>query len=110
MSFQYPFGTQLSFNDSGWKQVNFNISFPHLKCEYASVDATNFMGTHDAGLAARVSKVRLDKSARSLGRFDDSQQKQHKHSMDETPHEGPATALPLNTGAGARLPFSLTVR
>merc|ERR1712216_605986 len=78
-------------------QVNFNISFPHLKCEYASVDATNFMGTHDAGLAARVSKVRLDKSARSLGRFDDSQQKQHKHSMDETPHEGPATALPLNT-------------
>ena len=38
-------------------QVNFNISFPHLKCEYASVDATNFMGTHDAGLAARVSKV-----------------------------------------------------
>ena len=68
------------------------------------------MGTHDAGLAARVSKVRLDKSARSLGRFDDSQQKQHKHSMDETPHEGPATALPLNTGAGARLPFSLTVR
>ncbi len=39
-------------------QVNFNFSFPHLKCEYASVDASNFMGTHDAGLAARVSKVR----------------------------------------------------
>ena len=38
-------------------QVNFNVSFAHLKCEYASVDASNFMGTHDAGLAARVSKV-----------------------------------------------------
>jgi hypothetical protein len=32
-------------------QVNFNFSFPHLKCEYASIDATNFMGTHDAGLS-----------------------------------------------------------
>ncbi len=38
-------------------QINFNITFPRLKCEFASVDATNFMGTHDAGLAARVSKV-----------------------------------------------------
>ena len=77
-------------------QVNFNISFPHLKCEYASVDATNFMGTHDAGLAARVSKVRLDKSGLNLGRHDDSQQKMHRHTMDETPHEGPA-AMALTT-------------
>ncbi len=38
-------------------QVNFNFTFPHLKCEYASVDATNFMGTHDAGLSARVSPL-----------------------------------------------------
>ena len=38
-------------------QINFNLTFPRLKCEFASVDATNFMGTHDAGLAARVSKV-----------------------------------------------------
>ena len=48
-------------------QINFNFSFPHLSCEYASVDATNFMGTHDAGLAARVSKIHLDKSGRQLG-------------------------------------------
>ena len=52
-------------------QINFNISFPHLKCEYASVDATNFMGTHDAGLGKRVSKVRLGGSGKSLGRYDD---------------------------------------
>ena len=26
-------------------QVNFNFSFPHLKCEYASVDATNCKNT-----------------------------------------------------------------
>ena len=46
-------------------QVNFNLTFPHLKCEYASVDATNFMGTHDAGLAARVSKVLAQLASRT---------------------------------------------
>ena len=49
-------------------QINFNITFARLKCEYASVDATNFMGTHDAGLAARVSKVRLKNCSHSLYR------------------------------------------
>merc|ERR1712216_197685 len=65
-------------------QVNFNISFPHLKCEYASVDATNFMGTHDAGLGKRVSKVRLGGSGKSLGRYDDGKiQSNIRHVMDE---------------------------
>mmetsp|Transcript_64260 Transcript_64260/g.94085 ORF Transcript_64260/g.94085 Transcript_64260/m.94085 type:complete len:477 (-) Transcript_64260:454-1884(-) len=78
-------------------QVNFNVSFPHLKCEYASVDATNFMGTHDAGLSARVSKVRLDKNGRTVGRHDDTKQKEIRHTTDETPHEGPAISINLNT-------------
>ena len=78
-------------------QVNFNITFPHLKCEYASVDATNFMGTHDAGLAARVSKVRLDKTGKNVGRVDDSKQKEVRHTTDETPHEGPTKAMSLTT-------------
>ena len=33
-------------------------------------------GTHDAGIAARVSKVRIDKNGRHVGRHDDAQQKQ----------------------------------
>ena len=74
--------------NDGMLQVNFNFSFPHLKCEYASVDATNFMGTHDAGLAARVSKVRLDKEGKQVGRLDDSKKKELRHTTDETPHEG----------------------
>jgi len=81
----------------GFVQVNFNISFPHLKCEYASVDATNFMGTHDAGLAARVSKVRLDKTGKNVGRVDDSKQKELRHTTDETPHEGPTKSTALTT-------------
>merc|ERR1711998_378342 len=52
-------------------QVNFNFTFPKLSCEYASVDAMNFMGTHDAGLSARVSKIHLDAHGRQLGAHKD---------------------------------------
>ena len=75
-------------------QVNFNFSFPHLKCDYASVDATNFMGTHDAGLAARVSKIRLDEKGRPVGRHEDSK-KELQHTVYEK-HDGPeVSALPV---------------
>jgi hypothetical protein len=67
-------------------QINFNISFPHLSCEYASVDATNFMGTHDAGLASRVSKVMLDKSGKQIGAFVE-RKKPVKHTDDLPPLE-----------------------
>jgi thiol-disulfide isomerase/thioredoxin len=76
-------------------QVNFNLSFPHLKCEYASVDATNFMGTHDAGLAARVSKVHLDKNGRMLNKHED-RTRALQHTVDEV-HEGPAMSTLLTT-------------
>lgn len=75
-------------------QVNFNLTFPHLKCEYASVDASNFMGTHDAGLAARVSKVRLSKSGKPISRHED-RKKELKHTTDESPHEGPQASIDL---------------
>eukprot|EP00290_Baffinella_frigidus_P009705 CAMPEP_0180131924 /NCGR_PEP_ID=MMETSP0986-20121125/8695_1 /TAXON_ID=697907 /ORGANISM="non described non described, Strain CCMP2293" /LENGTH=472 /DNA_ID=CAMNT_0022071865 /DNA_START=19 /DNA_END=1437 /DNA_ORIENTATION=+ len=74
-------------------QVNFNFSFPHLKCDYASVDATNFMGTHDAGLAARVSKIRLDDKGRPVGRHEDAK-KEIAHTTDEK-HEGPEVSFDL---------------
>jgi hypothetical protein len=75
-------------------QVNFNFSFPHLKCEYSSVDATNFMGTHDAGLAARVNKVRLDKLGRAISRHQD-RKTELKHTVDEPEHTGPFKAFDL---------------
>ncbi len=34
-------------------QLNLNIDFPSLKCEYAKISATNFMGTHMAGQCTR---------------------------------------------------------
>mmetsp|Transcript_56784 Transcript_56784/g.133047 ORF Transcript_56784/g.133047 Transcript_56784/m.133047 type:complete len:475 (-) Transcript_56784:90-1514(-) len=76
-------------------QINFNITFPHLKCEYASVDATNFMGTHDAGLAARVSKIRLDDKGRIVGKHEEPK-KEVKHE-ENAKHEGPETSIPLTT-------------
>jgi len=74
-------------------QVNFNVTFPHLKCDYASVDATNFMGTHDAGLSARVSKIRLDKHGAQLGKHED-RTKPLQHATEET-HDGPETSIQL---------------
>jgi thiol-disulfide isomerase/thioredoxin len=81
-------------DDEDTLQINFNLSFPHLSCEYASVDATNFMGTHDAGIAARVSKIHLDNRGRQLGPHKD--RKEQKHAMDETPHTGKVTSVDLN--------------
>ena len=82
-------------DDEDTLQINFNFSFPHLSCEYASVDATNFMGTHDAGIAARVSKIHLDKMGRQLGPHKD--RKEHKHATDETAHEGEIKSVSLTT-------------
>jgi hypothetical protein len=62
-------------------QINFNISFPQLSCEFASVDATNFMGTHDAGIATRVSKIHLDKSGRQLGPFTERKPVTHQDDL-----------------------------
>jgi thiol-disulfide isomerase/thioredoxin len=80
-------------DDEDTLQINFNLSFPHLSCEYASVDATNFMGTHDAGIAARVSKIHLDAKGRQLGPHKDREKK--KHSTDESPHEGEVKSILL---------------
>ena len=80
-------------DDEDTLQINFNLSFPHLSCEYASVDATNFMGTHDAGIAARVSKIHLDAKGRQLGPHKDREKK--KHSTDESPHEGEVKSMLL---------------
>ena len=81
-------------DDEDTLQINFNLSFPHLSCEYASVDATNFMGTHDAGLAARVSKIHLDRRGRQLAPYKD--RKDQKHETDATV-KGPDKVMQLTT-------------
>jgi hypothetical protein len=46
----------------------FDIDFPHLQCEYCRIQATNFMGTHNAGLATRVNKYHLDSAGTVLSK------------------------------------------
>ncbi len=90
-------------------QINFNFSFPHLSCEYASVDATNFMGTHDAGLAARVSKVHLDKAGRQLGPH--KERREAKHEVNSSALEaGENNSLLLNTASFERARLQHEVR
>ena len=80
-------------------QINFNFSFPHLSCEYASVDATNFMGTHDAGLAARVSKIHLDKSGRQLGPHKERRQMKHDEQNSSSSEGDENKSLLLTTAS-----------
>ena len=77
-------------------QINFNFTFNHLSCEYASVDAANFMGTHDAGISSKVTKVHLDKNGRQLGVH--KERKNLKHTIDEAPHEGESKLITLTAG------------
>jgi len=74
-------------------QVNFNVDFPALKCEYAKISATNFMGTHMAGIALRVSKVHMDGKGKPLARFEERKEPL-KHSENEV-HEGPVVTKSL---------------
>jgi hypothetical protein len=84
----------------------FDIDFPRLQCEYCRIQATNFMGTHNAGLATRVNKYHLDKAGAVLGKhvslksplvhevIDDAE------TANSTAHTTPL--LDLNTYEGAR--------
>lgn len=49
------------------------------------------MGTHDAGISARVSKIRLDKNGRQINRFEPKTQPL-KHEMNEQ-HDGTVNSM-----------------
>mmetsp|Transcript_7112 Transcript_7112/g.16279 ORF Transcript_7112/g.16279 Transcript_7112/m.16279 type:complete len:482 (-) Transcript_7112:57-1502(-) len=74
-------------------QLNFNMDFPRLKCDFAKISATNFMGTHMAGMALRVNKVHLDQAGKAIARHEE-RKSPLKHSQDEV-HEGPVATKDL---------------
>uniref|UniRef100_A0A7S0YH40 Thioredoxin domain-containing protein n=1 Tax=Hemiselmis tepida TaxID=464990 RepID=A0A7S0YH40_9CRYP len=74
-------------------QLNFNMDFPHLKCDFAKISATNFMGTHMAGMALRINKVHLDMAGKAIARHEE-RKKPLQHSQNEV-HEGPVATKGL---------------
>lgn len=52
--------------DGDLLRINFNVSFPALSCEFASVDVNDVMGMHRINLTKTVWKRPLDRSGRII--------------------------------------------
>jgi len=53
--------------DGDLLRINFNLSFPALSCEFASVDVSDAMGNHRVNLTKTVRKYPLDSQGRVVG-------------------------------------------
>ena len=51
----------------GTLQVNFNVSFPHLPCKFASVDITDVTHTRRLNVTKNIRKFYLGKSGKIAG-------------------------------------------
>lgn len=54
----------------GTIRINFNITMPHLPCQYASVHVADHVGAHKMGGQRNVHKVRLNQAGKSMGMFE----------------------------------------
>ncbi|KAJ1623065.1 endoplasmic reticulum-golgi intermediate compartment-domain-containing protein, partial [Pavlovales sp. CCMP2436] len=52
-------------------QLNFNITFPHLACRFASVDVSDVMGTQILNVSRAVQKHHIDGEGRFVGMVED---------------------------------------
>ena len=51
-------------------RINFNISMLHLPCQFAQLHIADHVGSHKAGGARNIHRVRLSSDGRSLGLFE----------------------------------------
>ena len=65
----------------GTLQVNFNVSFPHLPCKFASVDITDVTHTRRLNVTKNIRKFYLGKSGKIAG------EEQHSETEKEGSHE-----------------------
>ncbi|XP_061358237.1 protein disulfide-isomerase 5-4-like isoform X1 [Gastrolobium bilobum] len=54
-------------SDGDFLRIDFNISFPALSCEFASVDVSDVLGTNRLNITKTVRKFSIDSSLRSTG-------------------------------------------
>ena len=65
----------------GTLQVNFNVSFPHLPCKFASVDITDVTHTRRLNVTKNIRKFYLGKSGKVVG------EEEHSETEKEGGHE-----------------------
>ncbi|XP_022735680.1 protein disulfide-isomerase 5-3-like isoform X2 [Durio zibethinus] len=84
-------------SDGDFLRIDFNISFPALSCEFASVDVSDVLGTNRLNITKTIRKFSIDKHLRPTGAEFHSGPVPHfiKHEdeVDEQTVEG---SVPLN--------------
>ncbi|XP_078436810.1 protein disulfide isomerase-like 5-4 isoform X2 [Wolffia australiana] len=53
--------------DGDFMRIDFNISFPVLSCEFASVDVSDILGTNRLNITKTIRKFSIDPNLRSMG-------------------------------------------
>ncbi|CAI9295218.1 unnamed protein product [Lactuca saligna] len=54
-------------SDKDYLRIDFNLSFPALSCEFASVDVSDVLGTNRLNITKTVRKYSIDKHLRATG-------------------------------------------
>ncbi|RDX90878.1 Protein disulfide-isomerase 5-4, partial [Mucuna pruriens] len=79
-------------SDGDYLGIDFNISFPALSCEFASVDVSDVLGTNRLNITKKVRKFSIDSNLRPTGAEFHSglvaNAVKHDDEVDEGPVEG----------------------
>jgi len=50
-------------------KINFNITFPHLECQFASVDVSDVLGRHKVNITKTVHKWKIDENMKRISKI-----------------------------------------
>lgn len=71
-------------------RINFNVTIPDLRCEFASLDVSDMTGTRKHNMTKDIYKIRIDSKQRIIG-MASVEQPIAKYEQDETLGELPAS-------------------
>ncbi|CAA0383106.1 Protein disulfide-isomerase 5-3 [Arabidopsis thaliana] len=87
-------------SDGDFLRIDFNISFPALSCEFASVDVSDVLGTNRLNITKTVRKFPIDPHLRSTGaEFHSGLALHNINHGEETKEEFPDGAIPLTSAS-----------
>ncbi|CAF1932086.1 unnamed protein product [Brassica oleracea] len=86
--------------DGDFLRIHFNISFPALSCEFASIDVSDVLGTNRLNITKTVRKFPIDPHLKTTGEeFHSGHGSHHINHGEEIKEEIPDGAVPLVSGS-----------
>ncbi|KAL0855577.1 hypothetical protein Bca101_060730 [Brassica carinata] len=86
-------------SDGDFLRIDFNISFPALSCEFASLDVSDVLGTNRLNITKTVRKFPIDPHLKATGgEFHSGLASHHINHGEEIKQEFPDGAIPLTNG------------